>query len=209
VGLTRHQGELRVHVACSRCGASGLLRKEYTTPQALKWAAEPESWVGIDASRVESFLYEHLERVLGDEDGWWWLESSDGDDFERCSPLFRSRAEVEAWADGRDYGHATHAGDHAEIRRLKEKAEAREEAQSREARERAEAEHSKKYKRYVFNIETTGYGYSVEEAWADCCDTILSQWSEFSDPEDIPEVTDVSQEDDDMDDEDAEEDGNG
>ncbi len=162
-----------------------------------------------DANEMDEERYEVLERVLGDEDGWWWLEATNGDggEFELDSPLFRSPAEVEAWADGRDYGLASSAGDHAEIRRLMEKAEARQEAQAREARERDEAEHSKKHKRYVFKIETTGYGYSVEEAWADCCDTILSQWSEFSGPKDIPEVTEVREEDDDLDDED--EDGNG
>jgi hypothetical protein len=93
----------------------------------MNWKPEISQSPARRINEMDEPRYEVLQRVRGDNDGWWWLEETNGDggEFERNSPLFRSAAEVEAWVGGRDYGHASEAGDHAEMRRLKEEAEAR------------------------------------------------------------------------------------
>jgi hypothetical protein len=57
IGLVRHEGEVRIHVQCPRCGVDGLMTKEETTPELIQWAKAGDDvpWIGIDQERVEVF----------------------------------------------------------------------------------------------------------------------------------------------------------
>jgi hypothetical protein len=40
---------------------------------------------------------------------------------------------------------------------------------------------------YIFTVECRARGDTPEEAWEDACATILAQWDEFADTEELPE----------------------